>query len=75
MNYIAIGRDVINKNISDENILSSLTAAMKYGVKNVKLYFIMGLPTETQDDLRGIVDIVKLIKQLHAQYGTSKLPL
>ncbi len=66
-------RDVINKNISDENILSSLTAAMKYGVKNVKLYFIMGLPTETQDDLRGIVDIVKLIKQLHAQYGSSKL--
>lgn len=66
-------RDVINKNINDENILSSLTAAMKYGVKNVKLYFIMGLPTETQEDLQGIVDIVHLIKKLHAQYGTSKL--
>ncbi|MDE7191796.1 MAG: TIGR03960 family B12-binding radical SAM protein [Clostridia bacterium] len=66
-------RDVINKNINEEDILSSLTAAMKYGVKNVKLYFIMGLPTETQEDLQGIVDIVHLIKKLHSQYGTSKL--
>lgn len=66
-------RDVINKNINDENILSSLTAAMKYGVKNVKLYFIMGLPTETQEDLQGIVDIVRLIKRLHGEYGSSKL--
>lgn len=66
-------RDVINKNISDEDVVSSLTAALKYGVKNVKLYFIMGLPTETEDDLKGIVDIVKLVKDLHRQFGTSKL--
>ncbi|MBD5100529.1 MAG: TIGR03960 family B12-binding radical SAM protein [Clostridiales bacterium] len=66
-------RDVINKNISDENIKSSLISALKYGVKNVKLYFIMGLPTETEEDLQGIVDIVKLVKYLHSQYGTSKL--
>ncbi len=66
-------RDVINKNVNDKDILSSLTAAMKYGVKNVKLYFIMGLPTEQEEDLQGIVDIVCLIKKLHAEYGTSKL--
>lgn len=66
-------RDVINKNISDENIKSSLISALKYGVKNVKLYFIMGLPTETEEDLQGIVDIVKLVKYLHSQYGASKL--
>ncbi|MDE7336584.1 MAG: TIGR03960 family B12-binding radical SAM protein [Clostridia bacterium] len=66
-------RDVINKNISDENIKSSLISALKYGVKNVKLYFIMGLPTETEEDLQGIVNIVKLVKYLHSQYGTSKL--
>ena len=66
-------RDVINKNISDENIKTSLIAALKYGVKNVKLYFIMGLPTETEEDLQGIVNIVKLVKYLHSQYGTSKL--
>ncbi len=66
-------RDVINKNINEEDILTSLTTAMKYGVKNVKLYFIIGLPTEREEDLQGIVDIVHLIKKLHAQYGTSKL--
>lgn len=66
-------RNVINKNISEEDILTSLTAALKYGVKNVKLYFITGLPTETDKDLQGIVDIVKLVKQLHYKYGKSKL--
>ncbi len=64
---------MINKNINEEDILTSLTTAMKYGVKNVKLYFIIGLPTEREEDLQGIVDIVHLIKKLHAQYGTSKL--
>lgn len=66
-------RDVINKNISDEDVVSSLTAALKYGVKNVKLYFIMGLPTETEEDLKGIVEIVKLVKDLHRQFGASRL--
>ena len=66
-------RDVINKNVSDENILSSLKAALAHGVKNVKLYFMIGLPTETEEDLKGIVDIVKLVRKLHAEYGRSKL--
>ena len=66
-------RDVINKNVSDENIYSSLKAALEHGVKNVKLYFMIGLPTETEDDLKGIVDIVKLVSKLHAQYGRSRI--
>lgn len=66
-------RDVINKNVCDENIYSSLKAALEHGVKNVKLYFMIGLPTETEDDLKGIVDIVKLVSKLHAQYGRSRI--
>ncbi|MGN0771893.1 MAG: radical SAM protein [Christensenellales bacterium] len=66
-------RNVINKNISDRDIYNSIKAAMEHGVKNVKLYFMIGLPTETQDDLQGIVDIVHLVKSLHKQYGKSKL--
>lgn len=66
-------RDVINKNVYDEDILSSLTAAISRGVKNVKLYFMIGLPTETEEDLKGIVDIVKLVKKLHAECGASKI--
>ncbi|MGE0201308.1 MAG: TIGR03936 family radical SAM-associated protein [Candidatus Melainabacteria bacterium] len=55
-------RDVINKNLSDEEILSAVTAAYKTGWNKVKLYFIIGLPTETLDDLDGIVNTVKMLQ-------------
>lgn len=66
-------RNVINKNISEQDIYDSIKGAMEHGVKNVKLYFMIGLPTETDEDLQGIVDIVYLVKDLHRQYGKSKL--
>lgn len=66
-------RDVINKNISDKDIENSLKQAFEHGVKNVKLYFMIGLPSETEEDLQGIVDIAKLARRLHSQYGTSKI--
>lgn len=66
-------RDVINKNISDENIKSSLISAMQNNVKNVKLYFMIGLPTETKEDLDGIANIVKQVVYLHKLHGTSKI--
>lgn len=66
-------RNVINKNISEQDIYNSIKGAMGHGVKNVKLYFMIGLPTETDEDLQGIVDIVHLVKDLHRQYGKSKL--
>ena len=65
-------RNVINKNISEEDIYKSIKFALEYGVKNVKLYFMIGLPTETYDDLQGIIDIAKLVKDLHKEYGKSK---
>ncbi|MGN0765356.1 MAG: TIGR03960 family B12-binding radical SAM protein [Christensenellales bacterium] len=66
-------RNVINKNIGEQDIYNSIKGAMEHGVKNVKLYFMIGLPTETDEDLQGIVDIVYLVKDLHRQYGKSKL--
>lgn len=66
-------RNVINKNISEQDVYDSIKGAMEYGVKNVKLYFMIGLPTETMEDLQGIVDIVNLVKDLHRQYGRSKM--
>jgi len=47
-------RDVINKNINEENILSSVSMLFRGGWTNVKLYFMIGLPTETYDDVEGI---------------------
>ena len=50
-------RDVINKNINEENILNSTAMLFAGGWTNVKLYFMIGLPTETYDDVEGIADL------------------
>lgn len=50
-------RDVINKNITEENILASTSMLFKGGWTNVKLYFMIGLPTETDTDIEGIADL------------------
>ena len=47
-------RDVINKNVTDENMDAAARNAFKNGYRRMKLYFMMGLPTETDEDLRGI---------------------
>ncbi len=50
-------RDVINKNITEENILESTSRIFNGGWTNVKLYFMIGLPTETEEDLEGIANL------------------
>ncbi|MDX2085275.1 MAG: TIGR03960 family B12-binding radical SAM protein [Candidatus Melainabacteria bacterium] len=60
-------RDVINKNLSDAEILRAVTTAYRSGWNKVKLYFMIGLPTETPADLDGIVDIVQRMKTECAQ--------
>ncbi len=59
-------RDVINKNITEENLLSSAKEAFEMGYNNIKLYFMIGLPTETDEDILGIKDLVyKVLNQYH----------
>lgn len=50
-------RDVINKNITEENVMKSAKMLFEGGWTNVKLYFMIGLPTETDDDVRGIAEL------------------
>ncbi|MDR1581416.1 MAG: TIGR03960 family B12-binding radical SAM protein [Synergistaceae bacterium] len=50
-------RRVINKGLSDDEVNAALDAAFRYGWDRVKLYFMMGLPTETTADLDGVTDI------------------
>ncbi len=57
-------RDVINKNVTEENLLDACAAAFAKGWKAVKLYFMMGLPTETDDDIAGIANLAKKVAQL-----------
>ena len=58
-------RDVINKNITEQDILGTAKEAMMSGQNTIKLYFMIGLPTETYEDLDGIVTLVKKIKDLY----------
>jgi len=50
-------RDVINKNITEESVLNACAMAFSHGWNGVKLYFMMGLPTETYEDLYGIAEM------------------
>lgn len=54
-------RDVINKNITEENIINSTDMLFKGGWTNVKLYFMIGLPTETEEDICGIADLAQKV--------------
>lgn len=49
-------RDVINKNVTEEQIVATVERVLQRGWDRVKLYFMIGLPTETDDDVLGIVD-------------------
>lgn len=50
-------RDVINKNVREEDLLRAVNVAFEAGKNAVKLYFMSGLPTETYDDLKGIAEL------------------
>ncbi len=58
-------RDVINKNITEENIMQSTDLLFRGGWTNVKLYFMIGLPTETMDDVRGIADLAQRVLDVY----------
>lgn len=58
-------RNIINKDITDDDLINSIGAGYKAGWKGVKLYFMVGLPFETQEDIEGIVSLVKRLKSLY----------
>ncbi|MGC2873000.1 TIGR03960 family B12-binding radical SAM protein [Ihubacter sp. mB4P-1] len=62
-------RDVINKGITEKDIYEAVEQAIELGWKHIKLYFMIGLPTETDEDLDGIAEIAKNIVQIHRNSG------
>ncbi len=54
-------RDVINKNITEAEIRQGVRLARQIGWQRIKLYFMLGLPTETGADIQGIIDLIGLI--------------
>ena len=65
-------RDVINKNLSEDEILTTCRNAFSGGWNNVKLYFMLGLPTETDEDVLGIAELVYKVIQTWKEYATNK---
>ncbi|MCH5210093.1 MAG: TIGR03960 family B12-binding radical SAM protein [Oscillospiraceae bacterium] len=58
-------RDVINKNINEEDIIKSTDLLFRGGWTNVKLYFMIGLPTETMEDVHGIADLAEKVLDVY----------
>lgn len=65
-------RDAINKNVTEEEILATCATAFSGGWSNVKLYFMLGLPTETDEDVLGIAELVWKIIKTWKECATNK---
>jgi len=57
-------RQVINKGVCEADILRTIETAWERGWRNIKLYFMIGLPTETADDIAGIVELVRKVRDI-----------
>ncbi|PLX96553.1 MAG: radical SAM protein [Desulfuromonas sp.] len=64
-------RDFINKGISEEQILHAVNLLADGGIKNLKLYFIVGLPSEEQEDVEAIIDLARKIGDIWRAAGRS----
>jgi len=65
-------RDVINKNLTEEEILTTCRNAFSGGWNNVKLYFMLGLPTETDEDVLGIAELVYKVILAWKEHAVNK---
>lgn len=60
-------RDVINKGVTEQNLEDSVRAAFEAGWSSVKLYFMMGLPSETDEDVLGIADLAYRVLNIYKE--------
>lgn len=67
-------RKVIDKKVSENDILDTSARILESGVENLRLYFMIGLPTETQEDISGIVELVRKIRRT-SKRGTLVLSI
>ncbi|MGL5439282.1 MAG: TIGR03960 family B12-binding radical SAM protein [Filifactoraceae bacterium] len=65
-------RDVINKGVTEDDLVSTVTKAFEGGWHSVKLYFMIGLPTETFKDLDGIVDLAHKVIDIYKNVNKGK---
>jgi len=68
-------RDIVNKGLTDADLLSGIRTAMGQGYRKVKLYFMIGLPGETDADVLGIAETCRTLQQQCADLGRLSLNL
>ena len=66
-------RDVINKNVQEDDLYSSISAAFERGWRKIKLYFMVGLPTETEEDIEGIVRLISKVDRMGKEITGRKV--
>ena len=64
-------RDVVNKNVTEADLLDAVAAAVDNGWQRLKLYFMIGLPTETDEDITGIADLVRAVLNTSRSHGVK----
>jgi radical SAM superfamily enzyme YgiQ (UPF0313 family) len=67
-------RDVLNKGISEEHIFSALEHLVQQGIRQIRLYFMVGLPTETEADIEGLIRLTRKIRHQALQLSKGKRP-
>jgi radical SAM family uncharacterized protein len=65
-------RDVINKNVTEEELLNTCRLAFQGGWSSVKLYYMLGLPTETDEDILGIAEMANKVLHCWREYSENK---
>ena len=65
-------RDIINKNIYEEEIMNTMRFVFENGISTVKLYFMIGLPFETDEDVLGICELAKRIESIYFEVPKEK---
>jgi len=65
-------RDVINKNVKEEDLLNSCRIAFEGGWNGLKLYFMLGLPTETDEDVIAIAELAEKVLQVWKRHASNK---
>ena len=65
-------RDAINKNVREEDLLNTCQIAFEGGWNNIKLYFMLGLPTETDEDVLGISELAMKVLWLWKSHATNR---
>jgi len=65
-------RNVIHKGITDDHIMNAVGLLIEHGIVNIRLYFMVGLPTETDEDIEAIIHLIKKIKHRAMKLSAGK---